>query len=163
MADIYVLDADRTRIGFVAAHRVGGRVHGRFASFEGAVRFDASAPHAWLTVQLDSIDTGNPRRDAQLRKDFLDTTTHPTLTFVTTHVTETADRQYDVTGDLTIRGATHPLIVPFELAEAGDNLRFTASLTLNRHTWHANWNTFTTALVRPAVALDLDVLATRHP
>lgn len=73
-----------------------------------------------------------------------------------------AEQRYDVTGDLTIRGTTRSLTVPFELSAAGDDLRFTASLTIDRHAWNANWNAFTTALVRVDVQLDLDVLATRH-
>lgn len=157
-ADEYVLDPDRTRIGFTAAHRVGGRVHGRFARFEGVVHPD----HAWLTVEMDSIDTGNARRDAQLRRDFFDTAAYPAMTFETTGIRQVSESRYDVTGSLTVRGTTHPLTVPFTVTASGDTLEFTGTTTLNRHTWHANWNTFTTALVRPTVAIDLAVTATRR-
>lgn len=156
--DEYVLDPARTRIGFIAAHRVGGRVRGCFGTFAGGV----CADHAWLSVELDSVDTGNPRRDDQLRKDFFDTAEHPAMTFETTAVEQVSESRYDVTGDLTIRGTTHALTIPFELTDAGDTLHFTARTTLDRHTWHANWNTFTRALVHPDIVVDLEVTATRY-
>jgi polyisoprenoid-binding protein YceI len=160
----FVVDPQRTRIGFVAAHRGGAKVRGHFKDFEGTAHLDANPfeSTARLTVRTASIETGNHRRDAQLAKDFLGATTYPAMTFVTTKVIEVAEQRCDVTGDLTIRGTTCSLTVPFELAEAGDDLRLTASLTIDRHAWNANWNAFTTALVRADVQLDLDVLATRH-
>ncbi|TCC04262.1 YceI family protein [Kribbella soli] len=162
MSDYYVLDGELTRIGFVAAHRVGGKVHGRFTTFEGAFRVDGAASTGWLTVQLDSVDTGNPRRDAQLRQDFFGTSTYPAMTFVATTVVQTGPQRLDVTGDLTIRGATHPITIPFTLTETPNELRLQTSHTLNRHTWNANWNRLTTALIHPNVALDLAITAIHH-
>ncbi|MFF0338370.1 YceI family protein [Kribbella sp. NPDC004875] len=150
------LDGERTRIGFLAAHRVGSKVRGRFAEFDGAVRLDSADPaasSAWLTVRTDSVDTGDRRRDAQLRKDFFGAAAYPVMTFVSTDVAQVSARRYDVTGELTIRGTTRAVTVPFELTEAG---RFTAALTVDRHDWNVNWNLFTTALVRADVVLELD-------
>ncbi|GAA1148537.1 hypothetical protein GCM10009630_53760 [Kribbella jejuensis] len=156
--DEYVLDPTRTRIAFTATHRWGTRVHGHFTTFEGGTR----AGNPWLTVQLDSLDTANPRRDTQLRRDFFDTKSHPTMTFETTSITQVSTSRYDVTGNLTIRGDTHPLTIPFTVTETPETLQATATTTLNRHTWHTNWNTFTTALVRPTVVIDLAVTATHR-
>lgn len=164
MSDYYVLDGERTRIGFVAAHRVGGKVHGQFTTFEGALRVDATDPSAstgWLTVQLESVDTGNHRRDEQLRQDFFGTSTHPAMTFVATAVVPTGPDHFDVTGDLTIRGTTHLVTIPVALTTTPNQLVLKASHSINRHTWNANWNRLTTALVRPQVALDLSLTATR--
>lgn len=157
----YVLDGERTRIGFVAAHRVGGKVHGHFSTFEGAFRVEGAASTGWLTVQMESVDTGDRRRDAQLRRDFFGTPTYPAMTFVATHVVPTGPHRLDVTGDLTIRGITCALTVPFDLTETGDELHLQASHPINRHTWNANWNSLTTALIHPEVALDLSLTATR--
>jgi len=65
-----------------------------------------------------------------------------------------------VTGDLTIRGVTHPVTVPFELTGTTDGLAFAATVTIERARWRVNWNAFTTALVGPTVVLDLQVVAT---
>ncbi|RZU13958.1 polyisoprenoid-binding protein YceI [Kribbella rubisoli] len=157
----YVLDAARTRIGFVARHRMATRVRGRFDVFEGAVHLDGDDParsSAQLTIRADSIETGDRRRDAQLRKDFLDAATHPIITFISTKVSQVGSSAFEVTGDLTIRGITHPVTVPFELVSTpvGD-IAFAAALTIERARWQVNWNAFTTALVSPTVVLDLQV------
>jgi polyisoprenoid-binding protein YceI len=164
MSDYYVLDGERTQIGFVAAHRVGGKVHGRFTAFEGAFRVDTADPASstgWLSVQMDSVDTGNDRRDAHLRRDFFGTPTYPAMTFVATAVVPTGPQRVDVTGNLTIRGTTHPVTIPFALTKSPSQLVLKASHPINRHTWNANANRLTTALVHPDVALALSLTATR--
>jgi polyisoprenoid-binding protein YceI len=161
----YVLEAERTRIGFVARHRMATRVRGRFAEFEGVVRLDGddpSASSARLTIRADTVDTGNERRDAQLTKDFLVTAAYPTLTFVSTKVEQTGPTTFDVTGDLTIRGVTHPITVPFELIKADGDVTFKATQTINRTHWQVNWNTVTTVMVSPDVILDLQFTASRR-
>jgi polyisoprenoid-binding protein YceI len=161
----YVLDTERTRIGFVAKHRMATRVRGHFAVFEGAVRLDGDNPagsSAAMTIRADSIDTGDKRRDAQLGKDFLDVATYPTITFVSTEVERVGETRFDMTGDLTIRGTTHPVTVPFELTGTADGVAFTGTRTIDRSRWRVNWNALTTFLVVPNVVLDLEVTATRH-
>ena len=161
----YVLEAERTRIGFVARHRMGTRVRGRFAGFEGVVRLDGddpSASSAGLTIRADTVDTGNERRDFQLRKDFLVTPEDPCLTFVSTKVEQTGPTTFDVTGDLTIRGVTRPITVPFELIQADGDVTFKATQTINRTHWQVNWNAVTTVMVGPDVILDLQLTASRR-
>jgi len=161
----YVLDTERTRIGFVAKHRMATRVRGHFAVFEGALRLDGDNPagsSASMTIRADSIDTGDKRRDAQLSKDFLDVATYPTITFVSTEVERVGETRFDVTGDLTIRGTTHSVTVPFELTGTAGGVAFTGTRTIDRSRWRVNWNALTTFLVVPNVVLDLEVTATRH-
>lgn len=161
----YVLDAERTRIGFVARHRIGSKVRGLFTVFEGAVQLDGDDPAgscAWLMIQADSIETGNLRRDAQLCKDFLATAAYPTITFVSTEVEQTGGTTFAVTGDLTIRGVTHSVTVPFELTGTEGDVTFQAAQTINRMHWRVNWNAATTVLVSPDVTLDLQLTATRR-
>jgi polyisoprenoid-binding protein YceI len=161
----YFLDAERTRIEFVARHRMGTRVRGRFAVVEGAFLLDGedpSASSARLTIQADTVDTGNEQRDAQLRKEFLRTAAYPTITFVSTKIEQTGATTFDVTGDLTIRDVTHPVTVPFELTEADGDVTFKATQTINRMHWQVNWNALTTALVSPDAILDLQLTATRR-
>ena len=161
----YVLDAERTRIGFVARHRMGTRVRGRFAVFEGVVRLDGddpSASSARLTIQADTVDTGNKQRDDQLSRTFLAAATYPAVSFVSTKVEQTGATTFDVTGDLTMRGVTHPVTVPFELIEADGDVTFKATRTINRMQWQVNWNALTTVMVSPDVILDLQHTATRR-
>jgi polyisoprenoid-binding protein YceI len=157
----YVLDAGRTRIGFVARHRFGTRVRGRFAVFEGGAHLDGDDParsSARITIRADSIETGDKRRDAQLTKDFLGAATYPVLSFVSTRVEQVDATTFDVTGDLTIRGVKRSITIPFTLTGDGT---FHATQTINRMDWRANWNVVTTILVSPDAILDLQLTAIR--
>ena len=158
----YVLDAEQTRIGFVARHRFGTRVRGQFGTFDGGAHLDGDDParsSAWLSIRTDSIETGDKRRDAQLSKDFLGAAAYPAITFTSTRVEQVTETTFNVKGDLSIRGVTHSITIPFKLT--GD-VTFEATQTINRRDWRANWNAVTTILVSPDVTLDLQLTAIRR-
>jgi polyisoprenoid-binding protein YceI len=161
----YVVDAERSRVRFVARHRLGNRVRGRFAVFEGAVRVDGDEParsSAWLSIRAESIETGNEGRDAQLRKDFLGVAELPSMCFVSTTVEQVGPTTFDVTGDLTIRGTTESVTVPLEVSRAEGSIEFSGRQTIDRRRWQVYWHAFTTAVVGPDVLLDLQISAVRR-
>ncbi|NUW33278.1 YceI family protein [Nonomuraea sp. SMC257] len=163
----YVLDPTRTRIGFVARHAMATRVRGRFEEFEGDAHLDGDDPSrsgVRLTIQAGSLQTGNRRRDDQVRGTFLHVQDHPTLTFTSTKVRHLGGRSFAVTGALTIRGVTKPVTVDLELtgARGDDRVSFTGGVTINRNDWGVNWNAATTFMVSPKVTLELDVAAIRR-
>lgn len=162
----YVLDPAHTRIGFVARHRMATRVHGQFEAFEGRLRLDAedaARSIAQVTINADSIETHNRQRDDALRNYFLDSPNHPAITFTTTKVTRTGDTTFQATGDLTIRGTTHPVTLDLTLTGTADTrLTLEGTATINRTHWHANWNTATTLMVSPKVTLTLTITAVRQ-
>jgi polyisoprenoid-binding protein YceI len=168
----YVLDTARTRIGFVARHAMGTKVRGQFDEFEGSAHLDGDDPSkssAELTIQAKSIQTRNQQRDEQLRSKFLDMDNHPTITFTSTKVEQVDETNFKVTGGLTIRGATKPVTVDFELTgtenDPWGNFRvgFEGSVTVNRKDWGVNWNAATGVLVSAKVTLEFDVAAIRQP
>ena len=72
-----------------------------------------------VAIDVASVDTRSKRRDDSLRgKDFFDVTKHPTMTFKTTR-TEAGEKPntFKVTGDLTIRGVTKPVVLQVEVSE----------------------------------------------
>ncbi|NUW46604.1 YceI family protein [Nonomuraea rhodomycinica] len=163
----YVLDPTRTRIGFVAKHTMASRVRGRFEEFEGGAHLDGDDPSrsgVRLTIRAASLQTGNRRRDEQVRAAFLHVAQHPALTFTSTEVRHLGGRSFTVTGALTIRGVTKPVTVDVELTGTpGDaEVRFTGAVTIDRNDWGVNWNAATTVMVRPKVTLELDVAAVRR-
>ncbi len=170
----YVLDTAHTRIGFAARHMMVTRVRGQFAEFKGGVHLDGEDPSkssVELTIQTSSVQTGNEQRDANLRgNDFLDIPNYPTITFTSTKVEQVDESDFEVTGDLTIRGVTKPVTVDFELTGAEHdpwgNFRvgFEGSLTINRKDWGVSWNAVLEsggALVSERVTLEFDVAAIR--
>jgi polyisoprenoid-binding protein YceI len=167
----YVLDTAHTRIGFVARQAMVTKVRGRFDEFEGSTRLDGDDPTrstARLTIQANSIQTRNQRRDDHLRSAFLDSPSHPTITFTSTKVEQVDQTSFRVTGDLTIRGVTRPVTVDLELTGAENDPRgnlkvgFEGKTTINRKDWDVSWNAAAEgggALVSNKVTLEFDVAA----
>ncbi len=168
----YTLDPDHTQIGFVARHAMVTKVRGSFNEFSGTATLDGEDPSrsaAELTIQAASIDTRNSDRDGHLRSnDFLAMEQYPEITFRTTQIAPTGEDNFDVTGDLTIRGVTQSVTVPFSFeGQATDpfgNVRvgFEGSLVINRKDFSITWNaTLETGgvLVSDKVTLEFEISA----
>ena len=115
----WVIDPAHTRLGFSSRHAMVSRIRGAFNTVEGKVVVDAedlSKTEVTITIDVDSVDTRTPDRDAHLRSaDFFDVENYPTITFKSTGVDEVEEGSYIVNGDLTIRDITRPVSVPLEL------------------------------------------------
>jgi polyisoprenoid-binding protein YceI len=106
------VDPSHSRVGFAVKHLGISTVRGQFNEFEGKLELgdDASSTKATGSVQVGSIDTGQPDRDGRLlNSDFFDAEKHPQLTFESTSIELGPDGQVKVTGDLTIMGTTKPV------------------------------------------------------
>ena len=87
-------------------------MRGAFEDFEGRLEVgeDPSSAKATGTVQVASIDTGEPNRDGHLlNTDFFSGEEHPQITFESTSIALAADNQVTVTGDLTLMGTTNEI------------------------------------------------------
>lgn len=145
----FVVDKAHSEAIFQVRHLLS-RVRGRFSGFEGTIEFDEQNPEnskVDFTVHTKSIDTNQPDRDTHLRsEDFFAVEQFPTLTFRSTRITRRRDNQFDVAGDLTIRGVTRQVVIPVEyLGKAKDpwgneKLAFEGEFTLNRKDYGLNWN-----------------------
>src|SRR5499427_2902530 len=138
----YTLDPAHSRIGFVARHAMVTKVRGSFNEFEGTAVLDGASPansHAEVTINAASIDTRNAQRDEHLRSnDFLAMQDYPQITFASTGVRQADGTTFEVTGDLTVKGVTNSVTIPFTFEGAAKdpfgNLRagFEGSVTINR-------------------------------
>jgi len=105
------IDPAHSSILFSAKHNGISFVHGRFDQFEATVEggsvADFSGAKVSFTAQVESINTNVAPRDKHLRSaDFFDMENHPTLSFESTSFKKTGDNQYEVVGNLTMRGNT---------------------------------------------------------
>ena len=101
-----------------------------------AVDVDETGAPRSVRAQLDlaSIDTGNPRRDRDLRKPkLLDLDQHPRLTFVA-GAPIPVDGGWTATGTLTARGTQVPITLRVAVTGSGDDLVVTATGVLDRST-----------------------------
>lgn len=117
VAGTWKIDPTHTEIGFSVRHLMVSKVRGRFTRFDGTI-VTASNPldsSVEVSVDLDSIDTANPDRDAHIRSaDFFEVETYPTMTFRSTGVRADGDG-FVVEGELSLHDVTRPVELALEL------------------------------------------------
>jgi polyisoprenoid-binding protein YceI len=170
----WTIDTAHSRIGFTARHAMVTKVRGSFTEFAGTAELNAEQPAASridLTVEVASVNTGNEQRDGHLRtNDFFDAETHPQIRFVSTSVERVDPENYRLTGDLTIKGITHPVTVDFEYTGVATdpygNQRagFEGKASINRKDWGVSFNAALETggvLVSEKIGLEFDISAVR--
>jgi polyisoprenoid-binding protein YceI len=146
----YTFDTAHSRLGFVARHAMVTKVRGAFNAFEGTATVDGANPEnssATVTIGVASIDTRNAQRDEHLRSnDFLDIPNFPQITFASTAIKYLGGSDFEVTGDLTIKGVTKQVVLPLEFTGSAQdpfgNLRvgFEGTLPIQRSDYGITWN-----------------------
>jgi polyisoprenoid-binding protein YceI len=150
LSGTYTIDATHSRIGFVTRHAMVTKVRGSFNDFDGTATLNGADPSkssARVVIQAASIDTRNEQRDGHLKSnDFFDMETYPTIEFVSTSARQVDGSTFELTGDLTIKGTTNPVTIPFTFdgveKDPYGNLRvgFEGSVVINRKDWGVTWN-----------------------
>lgn len=114
-ADSWEIDPSHSRVGFGVKHLMVSTVRGEFGKFQGLLVWDEKNParsSLQATIDTASIDTREAKRDEHLRSpDFFDVQKHPTMTFVSRKVEKAGQGKLKVTGDLTLRGVTKPMVL----------------------------------------------------
>ncbi|HEY5959248.1 MAG TPA: YceI family protein, partial [Polyangiaceae bacterium] len=104
----WTLDGSHSHVGFSVSHLVVSTVAGRFKQVSGKVALDEAdltKSHVEVTINADSIDTDEAKRDEHLKSpDFLDTKKFPVLRFISSNITRVGGKKYKLQGDLTIHG-----------------------------------------------------------
>ena len=171
----YTLDPAHTRIGFVARHAMVTKVRGSFDEFAGTAVMDGANPansRVEVTIEAASIDTRNAQRDEHLRgNDFLAMQEYPKITFASTGVRQAGETTFDVTGDLTIKGVTNSITIPFEFEGAAKDpfgnqrVGFEGAVTINRKDYGVTWNAALEGggvLVSDKVTLEFEISAIKN-
>ncbi len=146
----WTLDPAHSAVTFSVKHMMVTTVRGSMAirDFELDFRPDDLAASA-VRVALDaaSIDTGQDARDQHLRSaDFLEAEAHPTIDFVSTRIEPRRGDEYEIHGDLTIRGVTRPVVLAAEYAgtvanlQGGQRAAFSATTNIDREDFGLTWN-----------------------
>ncbi len=165
------LDTAHTVVSFSGKHMMITKVRGLFKGVTGTIAFDEANPassRVEVVIPAATIETGMEPRDTHLRSaDFLDAETYPTLAFVSTAIEPKGDR-WAITGDLTIRGVSRPVVLDTEalgIVTGMDGRRhagFEATTKIRRSDWGLTWNVGLEAggwLVSDEIAIDLEVAA----
>jgi polyisoprenoid-binding protein YceI len=161
----WTIDADHSNVGFSVSHLMVSHVKGNFNKYTGVVDLndkDITKSNVNVSIDAASINTNVQKRDEHLRSaDFFDVAKYPTLTFVSKKWARAAKGALKVTGDLTIHGVTHEVVLnvaPFskESKDPWGNFRrgTSATTTINRKDYGLVWNQ---ALETGGVAVGEDV------
>lgn len=170
----YAVDTGHTTVEFVGRHLMITKVRGRFTDFAGEIVIGEAPADSSVevTIRAASVDSSDEKRDGHLRSpDFLNVEQYPTITFRSTSVDLGRDGSAKVTGDLTLRDVTRPVVldVEFDGAQAdpwgGQRLGFSAHADIDREDWGLTWNVALETggvLVGKKIRLEFNVEAVRR-
>lgn len=146
----WVLDPTHSEITFRVRHLMISNVKGEFTKFTAAVKAvgtDFSAASVQATINTASIFTNDDNRDNHLRSaEFFDAETYPEMTFAGTSFQKTSGDQYELQGNLTIKGISKPVALNVEFGGTGkdpwgnEKAAFSFEGKINRKDWDLNWN-----------------------
>ena len=141
-AGTYTVDTDHTQIAWGINHLGFNVYYGIFGGTTGTLTLDPAKPASAsvsLTIPVDKVTTTSEKLNAHLKSaDFFDTAKFPTATFKSTGVVVDGLKA-KITGDLTIKGITKPVVLDARFTGAGPNpmskietVGFEASATIKR-------------------------------
>lgn len=145
----FKIDAAHSTIGFSIRHNEINWVSGRFKDFAGMIRHDdkdVTKSSVEFTAKIESIDTGVTARDNHLRTaDFFEVAKFPEMMFKSTRIERKGKDRYVLHGDLTLKGVTKPVAIPFTIVGAikdgRGNTRFgvEGNTTIDRRDYGITW------------------------
>lgn len=143
------LDKGHSSVRFSVNHMVVSEAEGTFKMWDGTVEHskdDFSDAKISFTVDVNSINTDNERRDGHLKSDdFFNAEKFPTMKFESTSMKPLGNNKYELKGNLTIRDVTKP--VTFQVTHGGiiaggrgRKAGFKATTTINRFDYNLKWD-----------------------
>lgn len=146
----WTIDPTHSAVEFAVKHMMISTVRGRFTEYAATIttpETDPTRSRAEVTIDVASIDTGEPSRDAHLKSaDFFDVEGFPKLTFVSKRVQGDPEGTFKVIGDLTIRGTTREVVLDVEYQGEGrdpygnEKRGFVATTKVDRREFGLLWN-----------------------
>jgi polyisoprenoid-binding protein YceI len=136
------LDPYHTQVEFSAKHLGMMTVRGYFDEVSATADIDPGHPETssvQVTISAASVRTNNGIRDNDIRSPhFLEVDKYPEITFRSTSVEAAGQDRYTLTGDLTIKGITHPVTLAllrygeFNDPAMGHRISYSATTQINR-------------------------------
>jgi polyisoprenoid-binding protein YceI len=117
--------------------QMGVPVEGRFGRFGATIVLDPKRPETGqvaFTIETGSARFGSAELDAEVPKPtWLNAPRFPLATFQSTALKAAGPGRFEVTGQLTIKGNAHSVVVPVQLSQSGSGaaLMSTATGTFN--------------------------------
>lgn len=146
----YTIDPNHSTIHFWVRHMMVAKVHGELSEVSGTVLYNPDQPElseVEVTIDARSLTTRNEQRDAHLKSaDFLNVEENQAITFKSKRLVRTGGNEYDVIGDLTIKGVTREVTFKAEATPevkghfGGYVIGITAEGVIDREDFGITWN-----------------------
>jgi polyisoprenoid-binding protein YceI len=149
----WVIDPLHSEVYFKIRHLLISTVTGSFGKFEGRATsegdtFENAKVH--FTIDVKSINTNQPQRDGHLQGgDFFSADQYPEITFESTSFVKKSGNDYNMTGNLTMKGVTKSVELNVEYGGAENNGHgvikhgFEVTGVINRSEFGMTWNKLT--------------------
>jgi polyisoprenoid-binding protein YceI len=166
----WAIDPVHSEIGFKVKHMMFTNISGNFGKYDATIvteddNFENAAIE--FSADINSINTNNVDRDNHLKSaDFFDADNHSKLAFKASSFTKIDDRNYELTGDLSIKGIAKTVKFPVEFSglmkDPWGNIKVGLNIsgTINRKDWGLTWNSALEAggvLVSDEIRLDIEL------
>jgi len=164
------VDSSHSSAGFSVRHMMVSTVRGSLGPISGTVEYDGktvTSVKADITIDVTKINTGNERRDNDLRNaDFFDVARYPTIIFKSKRVQPGGEGRFGLVGDLTMHGVTKEVTLEVEGPSptvkdqrGGLKIGATATTKLNRREFGLNYNNLIEAgpVVADEVTVTIDI------
>jgi polyisoprenoid-binding protein YceI len=116
VAGTWSIDTVHSELGFSVRHLMLSKVRGRFEKFEGEIvtTDNILETRSTISVDLNSINTGNADRDDDLRSaNYFEVDKYPTMTYRVLDLRDEGGR-YVADGELTVKEHTNPVRLDVE-------------------------------------------------
>lgn len=134
-APAWVVDKAASSIRFSSSLN-GAAFSGGFARWDADIHFDPAnlaGSSVTATVDVASATTGDADRDQTLPSDkFFSAGKFPRATFTAHAFKSMGGNRFQAVGQLTMRGVTRPLVLPFTLVITNGKARMNSETTLDR-------------------------------
>ncbi|MCA9796296.1 MAG: YceI family protein [Candidatus Eremiobacteraeota bacterium] len=152
---------DESKVGFVGS-KVTGSHTGEFKKVEGSIVVpdgDITKGQVNINIDMTSVEADAAKLTAHLRSpDFFDVENHPQANFTSTSITGSSPN-FEVTGNLTLRGKTKEITFPATIAVADAAVVAQAEFSINRNDFDIKYPGKPDDLIRPEVVIKFDVKA----
>lgn len=119
----YAIDRGHTEVIFGWSHAGVSMQHGEFTNVSGILTLEPDnleQSKIDVTIDAKSVRTGVEEFDGHLNgPQWLHTLKFPEIRFVSTSIEVTGDETAKITGDLTLRGVTKPVVLDTKLTHRG--------------------------------------------
>ncbi|MFW1934360.1 YceI family protein [Acinetobacter sp. ULE_I046] len=121
----YKIDPTHTATVFTWNHFGFSTPSANFSDIQGTISVDNAKPaysSVNVTIPLASLNTNVAALDQHLKKaDFFDAEKYPNITFKSTKVQALGKNKYKITGNLTVKDVTKPVILDAVLNKQGEH------------------------------------------